>query len=969
MEGWAEMGHASGSEAYKSFVGRLSKVADNIMGPPQPRKPRRKAMPPWVDEELWGLIRKRKAKWGSLRAAIRNGESQEARRAHWEEFVALRKEVASAAHLKRKQCWDDFLVSLPQLEKSDPRAYWRKLNQIGKKAGSRGLGPVEDKEGNSTDPSSPAFASIWRDHFEAIGNEPSARQVDEETMAHHARVEALCASGTLFEDPASPCPELVSLNEPWTDEEIEVQLKAIPSGKAPGPDGWANDFLKVAFATNISLLTSLFNSVWEGEDISGEWQESLIAPLPKCADTSKTGNFRGISLMSCLGKLFGRVLNARLGKFLEAGGALMPEQGGFRATMECPEQGYALTECLRRRSVEGQETYVCFVDLRKAYDRVWREALWTKLHGLGVRGKALRVLRNWYARVVSAVRVNGTVTESFSIDLGVKQGCVLSPLLFNVFINDILVDTKARGGGAAVPGVFRTLFARALMTGLLWADDLAVLAGSETELKEVLADLTRWLDRWKMEANASKCAVLRVGSTQSQWEDRLAKVNEWRIDPAALPEPASPFELQGARVHAAEEFKYLGTLLSSSLSFSSEIARRVKKVKAVIFENEAIWRSHRLPVHLRLAAFKAKVWPVALWGAELWYTSAAEVAKLETAVGLGYRMLVGVNKLAASACIRWELGVPSVALLAERRRVNFFMKLRLREEKTERMWALALFRNEFTKKKKWAWQRHSRSLAREMGVAGAARVALESKVALDADGRAALLAAKASLPELTQQRAMRQMRAEAKNLKTLKLLIKVRDGEDYEIADYFGRLDDPEHWRMAFRVRTGSLPFNGRVAHFVDTPSGCLACASFDAGRVTFKTEKEDLLHFLTCEGLGRLAGPDTDTEREGWSLLDWQLHMKDTNYTAPRMRELAERWKKRCALNEAGLKKWKAWRTPPLCLTMGDATAASDDGAGVGQFLPDADVNNGRATSRGGVDRTGGTNTHQSGVEASLSV
>ena len=197
-------------------------------------------------------------------------------------------------------------------------------------------------------------------------------------------------------------------------------------------DGYANELLKAAFSKNVGVLVAMLQKVWSDECIPKEWQESVVAPLPKCADTTSTGNFRGISLMSCLGKLFGRVLNTRLTKFLSDSDALIAEQGGFRETRECSEQTYALVEALRRRKALGLDTYVGFIDMRKAYDRVWRRALWVKLHRIGIQGKALRVLMAWYARVAAAVRVNDTVSGRFLIDLGVKQGCVLSPLLFNV---------------------------------------------------------------------------------------------------------------------------------------------------------------------------------------------------------------------------------------------------------------------------------------------------------------------------------------------------------------------------------------------------------------------------------------------------------------------------------------------------------------------------------------------------------
>ena len=93
----------------------------------------------------------------------------------------------------------------------------------------------------------------------------------------------------------------------------------------------------------------------------------------------------------------------------------------------------------------GRRTYACFIDVRKAYDRVWRDGLLKALWQKGVRGRAWRVVRSYYQNVKSCVRMESGDTDWFDIGVGVRQGCVLSPLLFNLFIDNMALEVKALG--------------------------------------------------------------------------------------------------------------------------------------------------------------------------------------------------------------------------------------------------------------------------------------------------------------------------------------------------------------------------------------------------------------------------------------------------------------------------------------------------------------------------------------------
>ena len=172
--------------------------------------------------------------------------------------------------------------------------------------------------------------------------------------------------------------------------------------------------------------------------------QGLIFPLYKDGDDRDLLNYRGITLLSIVAKVYCSVLANRLMVFAEREGAgIVEEQGGFRPRRGTDDQLFALTETLRLRT--GKVTYAAFIDVKKAYDTVWRVGLWRRLWEEGVRGKMWRVVKGMYQTVESAVLVGEESTEWFELQAGVRQGCVMSPVLFSLFINGLARELKKRG--------------------------------------------------------------------------------------------------------------------------------------------------------------------------------------------------------------------------------------------------------------------------------------------------------------------------------------------------------------------------------------------------------------------------------------------------------------------------------------------------------------------------------------------
>ena len=133
-------------------------------------------------------------------------------------------------------------------------------------------------------------------------------------------------------------------------------------------------------------------------------------------------------------KLYCSVLNERLYEWTNVNNIIPDEQNGFRKKRSCIDHVSTLTSIIDTRRKLRKSTYTAFIDFSKAFDRVNRNILWSKLGGLGINNncKMLNALKSLYVDVQSCVRVNGYYSEWFDVSNGLKQGCILSPLLFSI---------------------------------------------------------------------------------------------------------------------------------------------------------------------------------------------------------------------------------------------------------------------------------------------------------------------------------------------------------------------------------------------------------------------------------------------------------------------------------------------------------------------------------------------------------
>ncbi|KAH6567138.1 hypothetical protein BASA62_006276 [Batrachochytrium salamandrivorans] len=282
------------------------------------------------------------------------------------------------------------------------------------------------------------MASIKKLYFEFPGNHTSPDPTHWETMPQPPQ--HIPSSSTL------------SMDLPFSLRELDHALGSMHPRKAPGDDGITTALMQAIAhdpkdhgTGDVNLdrpgalaLLRVANTIFLSGVIPKVWRCATIISIPKKGDATLASNLRGISLINVGLKILCKMVQARLSSLLESNNVLVPEQGGFRTREESTAQVCALMDILRRRQIADLNSHIAFIDISKAFDTVPIHALLFKLRCIGIPTITMNFLSALYSTSNARIRSGSLLSDPFPVQRGVRQGCPLSGLLFNVFINDVL---------------------------------------------------------------------------------------------------------------------------------------------------------------------------------------------------------------------------------------------------------------------------------------------------------------------------------------------------------------------------------------------------------------------------------------------------------------------------------------------------------------------------------------------------
>ena len=257
--------------------------------------------------------------------------------------------------------------------------------------------------------------------------------------------------------------------------------------------------IKASINDLMPVYYKLFNAVLNSGSMPQTWCGGLITPIYKSGGRSDPSNYRGICVSSCLGKLFCSILNQRLLEYVTTNHILHKSQIGFMPNNRTADHVFTLRTLINKYvHNHNGKIYACFVDFRKAFDSVWHNGLLNKLLQINLGGSFYNLIKSLYSKSSCSIKIDQYQTRPFRYTRGVRQGCILSPLLFNLYINDlpfsfenILSDPFVLPNGTK-------------LNALLYADDLIILSRCKTGLQNCLNTLATFCNTWMLSVNPKK---------------------------------------------------------------------------------------------------------------------------------------------------------------------------------------------------------------------------------------------------------------------------------------------------------------------------------------------------------------------------------------------------------------------------------------------------------------------------------
>jgi hypothetical protein len=380
-------------------------------------------------------------------------------------------------------------------------------------------------------------------------------------------------------------------------------------------------------------------------------------------DKTDPKNYRAITMSNVVGKLFGLVLAKRLGHWAVANGVISEEQCGFmpgRATEDCV---LTLLEAVKDRRSRNTPTYVAFIDLKAAYDTVHPEALWRCLRHMGIPDSIVKVLADWSSRRMTQLEVNGERSAPFPMRMGVAQGDILSPLLFNFFSDSLTRYLKkvAEAEGSPYAGL---RVGDMLITELRYADDSAVLAESPEALGHAVKAFHKWCKAWGFTINtaAGKSEAMAFHSPFTDQTD---------------PDPIELYE-GGEKIKWVKEYRYLGLIVTPTLDLSANVQRVLDRVENnwnQYFRGTSLGR--KSPPAAAFHLFKLLVYAAFNYLAALLPPSAELCNGLDKLTLKVARTALKLPKGMSDAAVWAECGLLPAAAVIYRDRYRLYWKLKL----------------------------------------------------------------------------------------------------------------------------------------------------------------------------------------------------------------------------------------------------------------------------------------------------
>lgn len=393
----------------------------------------------------------------------------------------------------------------------------------------------------------------------------------------------------------------------FEESEILKQIQKLNLEKSPGPDGISNECIKCAKALLLTPITILFNKILEEEHVPQHWTESIITLLYKKGDPADIENYRPISLISCLCKLFMSCILYRISPHIDCQQPC--EQAGFRKGYSTMDHIHTIEQIIEKYLEFRKPLYLAFIDYKKAFDSISHNSIWEALSNQSINNKYINILKNIYSKSTSRVRLDRTGT-CINILRGVRQGDPISPKLFIAVLQNIMKDLPWSKQGININGKF--------LSHLRFADDIILLSENPTKLNIMINELLRVSKNVGLEMNLNKTKVMTN-------------------------DKATPILVNNTPLEYVQEYTYLGKQISFKTERNiEELDKRIATTWKKFWAHKDIFKS-KLSLKIKKMVMDSAILPCLTYGCQTWTFDTKTKQKIQTTQRAMERSCLGLK--------------------------------------------------------------------------------------------------------------------------------------------------------------------------------------------------------------------------------------------------------------------------------------------------------------------------------------
>jgi hypothetical protein len=555
----------------------------------------------------------------------------------------LSKMYKKACKRKYNEFKKKMILELENIKKNNPKEGWEALKKL--------KGRDTQINNISTD--------SWYNHYKKLNSmENDFKHIQNE---QNKEIEQLIkhVDQSLFLD----------LNKDIDETEYYKAVRKLKNNKAAGLDLIRNEIIKSMNSKAVSMIILVFNKILKSGVYPKTWCEGVITSLYKSGDRDDENNYRGITITSCLSKLFNSILNERLVMFRKENNIDTKEQIAYQRGASTVDHIFTFNTIIEKYKKANKPLYCCFVDMKKAFDSVLHSAILLKLLKIGAVGNFFQIIKNMYENTKLSVKLNNSErTDFFDSELGIRQGDNLSPNLFNLIMNDL--PKQLRDTNCDPIWLNQNQY-----NCMMYADDIVLLSETKQGLEKAISTTILYSKNQGLALNFKKTKVMLI-SKGGKFSKEIFKADDNILE-------------------EVKQYKYLGITFTNNGSLKAARTNLYNVAIKAMYGLKNLIRNIYLKVSTMLHLFTTLIQPIVSYACEV--TSIINVSNnllnndegnvnfFQTVMSLPQekihihfcRYILGVNNKATTLAVLSELGRVPIFIHNIKRMLKFHNKCKI----------------------------------------------------------------------------------------------------------------------------------------------------------------------------------------------------------------------------------------------------------------------------------------------------